>query len=128
MTRFFNPPDVAKPGSRYWHGAAIPGGWRRLEFSGQVGARPDGTIPTEFEAQYRQVFQNIFAILRDGGFAVADLVKLVVYCTRTEDIPAARRLREEILGSHTVASTLVVVVALANPAFLVEIEGIAAAP
>jgi len=128
MTRFFNPPDSAKPGSRYWMGALIPPGWQRLELSGQVGMRPDGSVPEDFESQCRQAFANLFAVLREGGMAPSDLVKLTVFLTRTADVPAYRTIRDAALDGHAAASTLLVISALANPAYLVEIEGIAARP
>ena len=58
---------------------------------------------------------------------VADIVKLNAYITRADLIPVYRAARDRALGTVAPpASTLVVVAALANPAWVVEIECVAA--
>ena len=55
------------------------------------------------------------------------MIKVNAYVTRTDVIPAFREARDRTVGSAAPpASTLVVVAALANPAWVVEIECVAA--
>jgi len=49
-----------------------------LYLSGQIGNRPDGTIPEGIEAQSRQVMDNIGAVLMSAGLGYGDLVKCTV--------------------------------------------------
>ena len=57
-----------------------------------------------------------------AGFDTADVVKVTLFTT----VPALqefRRGREKALAGHAPAATYVQVVGLADPEFLVEIEG-----
>jgi enamine deaminase RidA (YjgF/YER057c/UK114 family) len=98
-----------------------------LHVSGQVGARPDGsTAPTD-AAQCEQAWANVMNVLAAAGMGAGDIVKLNAYVTRTDLIPVYRAARDKALGAAVPpASTLVVVAALANPAWVVEIECVAA--
>ncbi|HEX8164610.1 MAG TPA: RidA family protein [Beijerinckiaceae bacterium] len=67
MTRFLNPPTIMAPGSRYSHGVEHRLGMRRLVISGQVGIRPDSTVPEGLEAQAEAALDNL--TVRDRQFA-----------------------------------------------------------
>lgn len=49
-----------------------------LYLSGQIGNRPDGTLPEGIEAQSRQVMDNIGAVLKSAGLSFGDVVKCTV--------------------------------------------------
>ena len=49
-----------------------------LYLSGQIGNRPDGTLPEGIEAQSRQVMDNIGAVLKSAGLGFGDVVKCTV--------------------------------------------------
>ena len=49
-----------------------------LYLSGQIGNRPDGTLPAGIEAQSRQVMDNIGAVLNSAGLGYGDIVKCTV--------------------------------------------------
>ena len=49
-----------------------------LYLSGQIGNRPDGTIPDGIEAQSRQVMDNIGAVLKSAGLGFGDVAKCTV--------------------------------------------------
>ncbi|MDB5571353.1 MAG: RidA family protein [Hyphomicrobiales bacterium] len=123
MPQFLNPKSVVQPSSNYAQGVLVAPGARRLILSGQVGVRPDGTLCEGLEAQTEQVFDNILALLKEAGMDVTNLVKIVTYCTRPQELAAVRRVRAHKLGNHTPASTFLIVPALANPDYLIEIEG-----
>ena len=72
------------------------------------------------------MWQNILAVLAEGGMGVADIVKVTSFLTRAENYPKFAPVRAKYLGSHRPASTLLVVSALARPEFLVEVEAVAA--
>ena len=60
-----------------------PGGELKVDLftAGQVGVRPDGTIPEGFEMQHDQIWKNTLAILADAGMGPEDIVRLNVYST-----------------------------------------------
>jgi enamine deaminase RidA (YjgF/YER057c/UK114 family) len=120
------PPDIAPPLSNYSHAIAVPAAYRWLTISGQVGIMPDGRVAQGAEAQIEQVWQNLVAILRAGSMGPADLVKVTTFLTPGIDPGLTRRIREKYLEGAEPASTLIYVVALARPDFLVEIEAVAA--
>lgn len=80
------------------------------------------------EGQTRKVMENILQLLGEAGARPEDLVKVVVYITDTENREVVyRTMGEYIRGIHPV-STGLVVVALARPAWLVEIDATAVIP
>jgi enamine deaminase RidA (YjgF/YER057c/UK114 family) len=97
--------------------------------SGQVSMDRDGLLVGrgDFEAQTRQVFQNLLIILREIGGKIDDVVKLNAYTTVPEQIQIYLKVRNEFVSrKNPPASTFVGVVALASPDFLIELEMIVA--
>jgi len=127
MLRTSNPSTIAPPQAMYSHSVEIPPNARFLYTAGQVGVRPDGTIPEGFEAQHDQIWQNTLAILADADMGPENIVRLNVYSTDPEGLKFLKQHREKYLApGHTPASTWVVVSQLANPAWVVEMETVAA--
>jgi enamine deaminase RidA (YjgF/YER057c/UK114 family) len=108
------------------HGVEVPGTSRMLFVSGQVGVDPDGLTVEGFDGQCRQAINNVDAVLRSAGMELADIVKVNIYLTRREDIPLLRAVRAERLAVAP-AVTVVLVAGLHDPAWLVEVEAVAAA-
>jgi enamine deaminase RidA (YjgF/YER057c/UK114 family) len=127
MLKARNPLQVAPPAGVYSHSVEVPPNARWLVTAGQVGVRPDGTIPEGFEAQHDQIWQNTLAILADAGMGPEDIVRLNVYSTDPAGLQFLKAHREKYLRpGHVPASTWVVINQLANPKWLVEMETIAA--
>ncbi len=126
MIRRFNPDGVAPPLSNYSHGVLVPEGMRQLHVSGQIGIRPDGTVPDDPASQARLCFANVLAVLAAEGMTAADLVSLTTYVVGQENLAAVRAARIEALGDAAPASTLVFVSALATPSLKVEVQAVAA--
>ncbi len=79
-------------------------------------------------AQAHKVMQNIMQLLDEAGSKPAHIVKLVVYLTDVRHREAIYRVMGEyIRGVHPVCTGLVVV-ALARPEWLVEIDATAVIP
>jgi enamine deaminase RidA (YjgF/YER057c/UK114 family) len=94
--------------------------------SGQIGLKPDGSTAGDTPDQIRQCFDNIANMLAAAGLGWDDVVFLRFYLTDTEDIAAMRSIRNDVLGSRKIPSTLLVISALARPDLKVEIEAVAA--
>jgi reactive intermediate/imine deaminase len=56
--------------------------------SGQIGMKPDGTVPAGFEAQARQTMDNIAGVLKSAGLGWGDVVKCTVMLENMADWPA----------------------------------------
>ena len=126
MLKIRNPKSVAAPIGTYSHGVEAPPNARWLHVAGQIGMRPDGSVPATIEEQTEVVWQNILAVLADAGMGIGDVVKITSFLTRFENFPKFAQVRAKYLGSHRPASTLLVISSLARPEFLVEVEAIAA--
>ncbi len=126
MNTIHNPNTVAKPASSYSQAVEVPPDARWLHISGQIGVAPDGTPREGIDAQADQCWANIRNILTAAGMGVEDLVKIATYLTNKNHVGSARTARERALGSGRPASTLVIVAGLASPAWLIEIEAVAA--
>jgi enamine deaminase RidA (YjgF/YER057c/UK114 family) len=124
--KIHNPPSVAAPLAAYSQGIEVPPNARWLHVSGQIATDTTGAVPEGIEAQARLAFQNLAAVLRSADMDLGNLVKLTMYLTRTEDVPAFRAIRDQFLGDARPAATLVVVQALVRPEWLVEVEAVAA--
>ncbi len=120
-----NPETVAPPANLYSHAVEVPPGARWLYLAGQVGIRPDGSFAKDFQEQHRQVWRNVIAILDDRGMGVEDIVKVVVYARKEEDVRYLREGRAEFVGEYYPASTWCVT-GLARAEWLVEMDVVAA--
>jgi enamine deaminase RidA (YjgF/YER057c/UK114 family) len=125
-----NPPTVAKPVAAYSHVAEVPPGTRLLYLAGQVGNRPDGSLPESVEDQAVQALENIRLILAAEGARPQDIVKLTFYVAAKPASLAKLNAKRTALfaGTAPPPATWVQVVALARPEYLIEIEAVAAVP
>ena len=128
------PTGDAKPIGMYSAGFAVDPA--RLVFvSGQVAMNAEGHVVGEgdVKAQAAQVYRNLAAVLAEAGCTLRDVVKFTTFLVRNEDwVPFAEWRRAEYPklfpdGVYP-ANTGMVVVELARPALLLEVEAIAVRP
>ncbi len=127
-----NPPSLAKPVG-YSHGWETQGG-KTLYLAGQVAFDKDGKVvgKGDLVAQFRQVCENLKAILLARGGQLSDIVKLTIYVLSKAEYKAKSReigaVYREYFGKHFPAMTLVEVKGLydEDQGCAIEIEGIAA--
>lgn len=124
---------VHEPSGPYSHAIRVPPNAEWLYVSGQISVDENGDVVGvgDLAAQIGQVFANLDAILRSAGFEFRNVVKMTTFLVRAEDVPVFRELREPYYRRHFPSdvyptSTLVAVQRLANEAFLLEIEAVAA--
>jgi reactive intermediate/imine deaminase len=99
--------------------------------SGQVAFDENGDVvgAGDMEAQARQVFHNLGAVLAAAGASFADVVKLTCFVRDVTAIGVVRTVRDEFVNTaKPPASTLVEVSRLFGPDLLLEIEAVAIAP
>ena len=102
------------------------GAKRFLFVSGQVPETKAGTVPEGFPAQARLVWQNVVAQLHAAGMSVSNLVKITTFLSSREFALANREARQEALGEHAPALT-VIITGIYDERWLLEIEAVAAA-
>ena len=91
MVHRYNPESMFTPVAAYMHGVEVAAGERIIYVAGQVGIRPDGTVPESMEEQTEQVFLNIQAVLRERGMDLKDLVSTQTFIVNKDDIPGYAR-------------------------------------
>lgn len=79
----------------------------------------------DIEAQAVAVYESLKQTLASAGATFADLTKITVFATKLEYRAKIGEVRSRYIAQPPPASTFVVVASLADPDFLVEIEGVA---
>jgi enamine deaminase RidA (YjgF/YER057c/UK114 family) len=126
-----NPPSLSKPVG-YSHGWEAQGG-KTLYLAGQVAFDKDGKVvgKGDLVAQFRQVCENLKAVVVSRGGQLSDIVKLNIYVLAKADYQAKSReigaVYREYFGRHYPAMTLMEVKGLydEDQGCAIEIEGIA---
>jgi 2-iminobutanoate/2-iminopropanoate deaminase len=93
-----------------------------LHVSGQV-SRADGLA-----AQVAEAWSSVIAVVDAAGGSAADIAKVTVYTTDAAAWSHFQPLVEASMAPPYPAATMVTVVGLASPDFLVEIEALAHLP
>ena len=127
MNRIVDPSSIAPPAANYAHAVVSEGASKWLHTSGVVPVRPDGTVPDTVGEQAEVVWQNIGAMLDEAAMTTADIVSVTTYAVVGEPLADVMATRDRFLDGRRVASTLVTVPALAQPAWRMEIAIVAAA-
>lgn len=119
------PSSIAPPAAHYAHAIASDNATRWVHTAGVVPTAPDGTTPEGVAAQAEVVWANVAAILAEAGLGPHNIVSVATYVVPDQDMGAVMAARDRYLDGHRVASTLVVVAALAQPQWLVEASVVA---
>ena len=81
-----------------------------------------GDPPSDAYGQARRCLEIIETALREAGGGLGDVVRTRVYLTRAADFEEVGRAHGEAFGDVRPANTTLVVEALVDPRWLVEIE------
>lgn len=124
------PEHMAPPAAKYAHAVKVDLADSLLFTSGVVPTMSDGTVPPSIEGQARVVWANLLEILKASEMVVANIASITTYVVMgdqlSERLAAVMAVRDEVLGEHRAASTLVTVPALARAEWLMEISLVAA--
>ncbi len=125
MIQRLDPAVLPAGGTTYTHGTLVTEARRTVFVSGQVPwADGDGKIPEDFDSQARIVWRNVLAVLAEAGMGATDLAKVTIYLSDRKHREANGRIRQEFLGEHAPALTIIIADIYA-PEWLLEIEAIA---
>ena len=123
-----NPASVPAPfKNRFSHGKLVPAGAEWLYTAGQTGRDIDGGIGDGIEEQSDFAMRNLHNIVLEAGMTSDDVIKMTIYYLDPEHLPVIVAARNRYFGDDfRPASTAVGIAALANPAYLLEVELVAA--
>ncbi|MEN8233437.1 MAG: RidA family protein [Actinomycetota bacterium] len=116
----------ARSGSPYEEIVGFSRGVRvgnRVEIAGTAPIPPDGesVAPTAYEQMLR-CGEIAMAALEDLGATASDVVRIRMFITDPADADEIGRAHREVFGEAMPAATMVVVAALLEPEWKVEIE------
>ena len=94
----------------------------RVLVSGTGPVMPDGGCPESTAAQARRCWEIVLAALAEAGASAADVVRTRTLLTPAADAEGAMAAHGEVFGDVRPASTMVVVHALLDPRWTVEVE------
>ena len=120
---FHHTDDAPKAIGPYSQAVSVDG-W--LYTSGQIPLDPatGEIVPGGFEAQARQVLENLRHVLASAGCSFRNVVKSTVYIVDFADFPKLNALYAEAMGDHRPARSTVQVAALPR-GVMVEIDLVA---
>ncbi|MEZ4870360.1 MAG: RidA family protein [Caldilineaceae bacterium] len=127
---YINPPELF-PSLQYGFSQIVTSaGGKTVYISGQVAWDEKQQIvgPGDLRAQSWQAFSNLEIALRSVGGVLTDVVSMRIYIVEAklaEDQHVGAALREFFPAEQAPTTTWIGVRALANPAFLIEIEAVA---
>ena len=87
-----------------------------------AGTGPVGADNEDATGQTRRIFAIAEKALAEAGATFNDVVRTRMYLTHAEDWEAVGRVHGEFFGAVRPAATMVVVAALLNPAWRIEME------
>lgn len=124
--KVIQPDSLPDPRPRYSQGIQTEGG-RLLFIAGQTAVDKNNVIvgKGDIEQQAVQVFENVGAVLRAAGGTFDNLVMTTTYLIDIKYREAYNKVRLKYYTNNCPTSTLLVVAGLANPDYLIEIDGIA---
>jgi enamine deaminase RidA (YjgF/YER057c/UK114 family) len=127
--RYSCPPDFYDPKS-YSHVVEVEGG-RLLFVSGQVPVNAQRQLAgRDFREQVAKVYDNLETVLKSVGAGFENVVKTTNYLTDISQAKVFREVRDARFAHVKTrpASTTIVITALVEPEFLLEVEVVAAVP
>ncbi|MEO8692668.1 MAG: RidA family protein [Acidimicrobiales bacterium] len=94
----------------------------RIFVAGTAPSWPDGHVDPDAETQARRCFEIIGRALEEAGASFGDVVRTRIYLVDATDFDAVARAHGEIFADIRPANTTLVVAALLNAAWKMEIE------
>ena len=121
---------IRQPSGHFSQAIAIEAKGKLVFLSGMTARRPDGTIAGigDIEAQTRQVCENLKAAVEAAGGTMDDICRVDVYVRNMEHFDRIHKVRREYFKAPAPASTMVEIVKMTSPDYLIEINAIAVVP
>src|ERR1700758_5771293 len=118
---------LRQPSGHFSHATVTEARGRLVFISGMTARRADGSIAGigDIEAQPRQVCENVKAAVETAGGTMDDICRVDVYVRNMEHFERIHKVRREYFKPPAPASTMVEVVKMTSPDYLIEINAIA---
>src|SRR3954452_4854158 len=112
---------ISKPNGHFSQATVTEARGRIVFISGMTSRRPDGAIAGigHIEAQTHEVCQNVKAAVGAGGSTMDDICRIDAYVSNMEHFENIPKLRQEYFKTPPPASTMVKIVKMASPEYLI---------
>lgn len=113
--------------NRAFSPAIVTEGGKIVWIAGHTGHKADDgqSLAGDFDSQTRQTFKNIEGTLREAGATLKDIVSMTVFLSDVRYTTRMTEIRTEIFGGDFPVSAAITVTGFADPAILIEIQGVA---
>jgi enamine deaminase RidA (YjgF/YER057c/UK114 family) len=126
--QYVNPESAGPAQGLYSHLTRVKAG-ELIFVAGQLSVGRDGSVVGvgDFDAQFKQVFDNLRDVLAGVGTDFNDIAKFTTYLVHSQHIPNFMRLRAELFPrmfktDMYAPNTLLIVDRLVKEEFLLEVE------
>jgi enamine deaminase RidA (YjgF/YER057c/UK114 family) len=121
---------IRKPTGVFSHATVIEAKGRIVFISGMTARKVDGTIAGigDITEQTRQVCENVKAAVEAAGGTMDDICRVDVYVRNMEHFKEIHAVRQQYFKPPLTASTMVEIVKMTSPDYLIEINAIAVVP
>ena len=118
---------IRKPAGIFSQATVVETKGKLVFISGMTARRPDGSIAGigDITEQTRQVCENIKAAVEAAGGTLDDVCRVDVYVRNMEHFDQIHKVRREYFKPPAPASTMVEIVKMTSPDYLIEINAIA---
>jgi enamine deaminase RidA (YjgF/YER057c/UK114 family) len=94
--------------------------------SGQIGTKPDHSVPETAEEEFRNAWKAVEMVLKEAGMGFEDIIEYTSFhVNMNQHIQAFMKMRDEVLSEPWPAWTAIGITELAVPGARVEIRVIA---
>ncbi len=128
--KYVNPEGTCPAQGLYSHLTRAKAG-DMIYVAGQLSVGADGSVVGvgDFDAQFKQVFQNLSDVLKGVGCDFNDITKFTTYMVASQHIPNFMRCRADLFPTLFATemyapNTLLIVNRLVKEEFLIEVEAI----
>lgn len=126
----FKAADGASIFDKFSYSAAVRAG-DFIYVAGQIGLNPDGTMPDDDEAQFRNAFERLKIILEEAGASLNDVVELVSYhvgLQKEGHLASFMKVKDSFVSAPFPTWTILGIEGLARPGLVIEIKVVAYKP
>ena len=118
---------LPKPSGHFAQATMVEAKGRLVFISGMLAKGADGRMVGlgDIEAQTRQVCENVKAAVEAAGGTMDDICRVDVYVRNMEHFDKIHKVRREYFKAPAPASTMVEIVKMTSPEYLIEINAIA---
>jgi 2-iminobutanoate/2-iminopropanoate deaminase len=120
-------PDTMHKNPAFSQGIVVEGPAKTIYVGGQNGVNAKGeVVGNDIASQSAQAFKNLITVLEAAGASLDDVIKITIYLVQGQSLQDAFAAVQKVQAMRVPPTvSMSVVVGLANPNYLIEIDAVA---